>query len=187
MTSIRVLALVSLALAAACTVSSSSSQDPTVVGGIEAAITAVPPSVFCVQITTAGSRSTLNNFDVSPGTSALLTINNLAVGTTTFSALAFANPCSFINGTQPTWASTPATATVLPGQKASLALRLSQVGSATVDVSFDDAGISDSVDAGVDASAPDLARVCKEDGPCTSSAECCSHQCMPIFNTCTAL
>jgi hypothetical protein len=174
----------SLSLVAACiTQPGGQAGGSSAVGSASAAIAVVPPSVSCVRILAAGSRSVSTDFDVTPGQSALLVMNDLPVGDVTFSAYAYASPCAFASGTQPTWSARPTAAVISAGQQTHLALHLGQVGSAGIDITFDgpDGGADD--DGGTGGNIPDLgAPMCTPSGAtCTSNNECCSGMCEALF------
>ncbi|MDB4969876.1 MAG: Tryptophan synthase alpha chain [Myxococcales bacterium] len=119
------------------------------VGSAVARITQVPPQVGCVSITAAGNRTVTNNFDVTPGQSALLHVSNLPVGSLAFTASAYGNACNAIGMAQPTWSSTaPFFAPVTPGGVTSLTLTLVPTGGANIGIDFSsDGGVN--IDGGV--------------------------------------
>ncbi|HXU71453.1 MAG TPA: hypothetical protein VN947_19105 [Polyangia bacterium] len=111
------------------------------VGDAVARITSVPPMVGCVSITAAGSRSVTNNFNVTPGQSATLTIKNLPTGNVSFTAAAFSSACNAIAGTQANWFSgAPFVANISAGVVTSLMLTLEPTGGAVIGINFDTDG-----------------------------------------------
>src|SRR4051812_43623603 len=78
------------------------------VGGLQAAIAVVPPSIHCLRID-AGSVSA--DFQVTPGQSAMVTLPELPAGSLALRARAYAASC----GGQATWASSEVTATIQAG------------------------------------------------------------------------
>lgn len=107
-------------------------------GRAVARITSVPPNVACVSITVAGPDNTvIDNFDVVPMQSALLTLNNLPVGDDLFSAAAYDVPCTFIAGAQPSWLSTTVVPSVISaGTITNVSLDLEPAGGANVGINF---------------------------------------------------
>lgn len=140
-------------------------------GTAQAAVTNVPSdgTVACIAITSTGSWSTTQSFDVTPGQSSVFTLDGIPVGTVRFDGAAFSTPCASVTpSSAPTWVSTPVLASVVPGQPTLVTLALHQAGGAGVGVDFD----------------PEPA--CRSAGlPCFSGAECCSGSCS-ANNTCQA-
>jgi hypothetical protein len=123
------------------------------VGSVEAAIALVPPSIHCMRIRAAAGPTVVNNdFPVTPGQSALLTLQDLPVGPLAVRAFAYAGSC----GTQPTWASAPATVTIQAGAVTPVALTLEPVGGADVDIGFGSDGGTPVDDMAAQDMAPDL-------------------------------
>jgi hypothetical protein len=117
------------------------------IGRAVARITSVPPQVTCVSLTVAGPDHTIiDNFDVTPGQPALLTLNNLPVGEDLFSAAAYDVPCNFITGAQPSWLSTAVVpAFISAGTVTNVSLDLEPAGGANVGINFGggDGGVGD--------------------------------------------
>jgi hypothetical protein len=111
------------------------------VGDAVARITSVPPMVGCVSITAAGSRNVTNNFNVTPGQPATLTMKNLPTGNVSFTAAAFSSACNAIAGTQANWFSgAPFVANISAGVVTSLMLTLEPTGGAVIGINFDTDG-----------------------------------------------
>lgn len=146
MRSLVLVGVISIAFTACLSGSTVDGQLGGPVGSAVARITSVPPMVGCVSITAAGSsRTVVDNFSVTPGQPATLTLGNLPVGNVAFSAAAYAQGCNAIGGAQPSWASTsPFFAPVAAGQITSLTLTLEPTGGATIGINFDgDGGTGD--------------------------------------------
>src|SRR5436305_1973936 len=96
------------------------------VGRAVARITQVPADVGCVAIVVTGAgRTVVDTFDVVPGQSATLQLDNLPVDEDAFSASAFSNGCSAIAGAQPAWATvTPFYAPIAAGAGTALTVTL---------------------------------------------------------------
>jgi hypothetical protein len=110
-------------------------------GDAVARITNVPPMVGCVSITAAGSRSVTNNFGVTAGQSATLTMKNLPTGNVAFSAAAFSVGCASIAGAQANWSTTsPFVTSISAGNVTTLMLTLAPTGGAVISVGFDTDG-----------------------------------------------
>jgi hypothetical protein len=111
------------------------------VGTAVARISTVPSGVGCVQIKVVGSRTVKHSFDVTPGQSATLAMNDLPVGDDAFSASAYAVACNAIAGAQPSWATTSAFgATIGAGTLTSLTLTLQPTGGAVIGIDWGDGG-----------------------------------------------
>jgi hypothetical protein len=128
----------------ACSASSGTSGGSEAIGEATAAITKVPTNVACVDITiaqTADDRVIDQKFTVTPGQGAVLTFHGLPLGAVTFSGLAYPVACSSVTAsTVATWATDPVAATLSPGVTANVALGFHAPGTASVGISFDDAG-----------------------------------------------
>jgi len=125
----RALVLSSMLLAAC-----SNDQGP--VGEATATITQVPAGVACIQIQVVGTRTVIKNVDVMTGQSTVVSLPNLPAGPDTFSAVAFAVPCSVSNGAVANWASDPVVATVAAGGVTPVTLAMHAVGGANVGIDF---------------------------------------------------
>jgi hypothetical protein len=111
------------------------------VGTAVARITQVPSGVGCVSIKVVGTRTVRHSFDVTPGQSATLSMNDLPVGDDAFSASAYAVACNAIAGAQPSWATTSAFgATIGAGTLTSLTLTLQPTGGAVIGIDWGDGG-----------------------------------------------
>jgi hypothetical protein len=116
-----------------------STGDDSMIGEAEARIAQVPGDVSCIKITVAGSRSVTHPFDVTPGQSSVLSLKGLPVGDVTVAGQAFSTTCSAIGmGTEPTWLSDPAPATLVAGVPVGLKVTLHKNGEANIDVDFED-------------------------------------------------
>jgi hypothetical protein len=125
----------------ACLTACSAAKNPQTASGIaEAVIAQVPPQVNCVRLIVTAAQSVNHDFDVTPGQSAVLRLDNLPVGNLTVTAFAFANACASAGGTQASWGSSPALASIAPGQVTQLSLTLEPVGGAIVGINFDGDG-----------------------------------------------
>jgi hypothetical protein len=173
----RTHASLALMLALSACSASPPPDDTAAVGSARAAITQVPPSVSCIRLVAAGTRTVINNFDVTPGQSATLTMTNLPVGNLTFTGFAYGSTCALVaNDQQPLWASAPTAATIIPGQTTSLALTLVEVGNATVTINFDtDGGVLDM------SVPPDLTSCLPPGATCKLNSDCCSGTCSLTF------
>ena len=148
---------------------STEAGDAAALGTAQAAITNVPGdgSVACIAITSTGSWSTTQSFDVFPGESTVFTLNGIPTGTVRFDSSAYPTACAQVSpSSTATWVSIPVLATVTAGQMTMVSLSLQQAGSSTVGVDF----------------MPPPA--CRNNGlPCLSGGECCSGTC-GANNTC---
>jgi hypothetical protein len=120
---------------------SSSDEASKLVGTVRAAITSVPPSVFCVEVLASAGRDFSERVDVTPGQPATVTMTNVPAGNVTFTAFAYGRSCA--NPGKPTWASAPTLATVFPSQLTALDLTLQPVGDVAVGIHFGDGGVPD--------------------------------------------
>jgi hypothetical protein len=122
-----------------------------------ARITQVPPDVGCVTITAAGDRTVTGTFDVFPGQSATMQMNDLPVGNIAFSAAAYRQGCSSIAGAQPSWATTsPFYAPIVAGAVTAMTLTLEPTGGAVIGIDFGDGGTGPGGDGGSDGGIADM-------------------------------
>lgn len=95
---------------------------------ITIALMSVPADVFCVEVTvTSSGNTTTRRVDVTPGTSALITVTGLAAGPATVDEKAYGVPCNMVipGTTQPTWvAVAPVAVTLAAGQTTDVAIVL---------------------------------------------------------------
>jgi hypothetical protein len=134
-TGMRLLPALVISVSFAACNSTPSSNDH--VGRAVARITQVPPAVGCVTLTVAGERTVTGTFDVFPGQSATLQMNDLPVGDDAFSAAAYDVGCSAIAGAQPSWSTvTPFYAPIVSGQVTALTLTLEPTGGAVIGIDF---------------------------------------------------
>jgi hypothetical protein len=113
-------------------------------GGVGLFISAVPLNVGCVVVDDVASRVITNTFNVTPGQSARLLMNNLPAGTNVFDAQAYNGACPIAPSAQATWATPSSTVVnILPGTISNLELTLQQVGGANVGLQFGDGGTTD--------------------------------------------
>ena len=121
--------------------SSTNSETEGPVGSAQFAIKIVPNDVQCIQITAAGTRSLTSSFAVTPNQAAQLTMPGLPAGAVTFSALAFAVPCSQVTAASvPGWISAPVVGQVIAGGVIQVTLVMMQAGSANVGIEFPGSG-----------------------------------------------
>jgi hypothetical protein len=158
-------AAATLSAIAACSSSHPVETLDELTGTATVAITNAPADATCIQISVSGARSVIQNFDVSPGESTILSMKTLPLGLDTFSAVAFNSTCAAVVTAQatptppvPTWVTVaPVTTTVAVSPAAAVLLELIHNGNAVVAVNFngDDAAVPD---AGIhDAAAADAA------------------------------
>jgi hypothetical protein len=124
-------ALIAASILVAC---ASAPDRGTAVGSAHAAISAVPPSIFCVRVTAASAEKLV---DVMPGATSTVELDDVPAGQVDFAAFAYGQPCAVVTAqSQPTYASAPTPATILPGQVTALELTLLPVGGAQVGINF---------------------------------------------------
>jgi hypothetical protein len=150
-------------LAPGCASKDDSSSDSEAVGKAQAAVTNVPNdgTVACITITTTGSWTNKQSFDVTPGQSTVFMLDGIPTGTVEFDGAAYPTACSQVPANAvPTWVSAPVLATVTVGQTTTVNLNLQQAGAGNVGVDF--------------MPAP----ACRSNGqPCLTAGECCSGTC----------
>jgi len=124
-------------------------NQPEETGQVMLSVPEIPDDVTCVRVTAAGEfRSSVNDFDVVPGTTLTQSLTKLPVGAVVFSADAYAATCdSVTKSTNPIWLSEEKTVNLVLGRSASLTLTLYKNGRAKVTVEF-----ADQEDGGTDAS-----------------------------------
>ncbi len=123
-------------LAVAC---SSPAADDEAVGVAYVSLAQVPTDAVCLEITVQGVRQVVRSFDTTPGTSPVLPISGLPLGSDQFSAQAFAESCANRSATSlATWISDPVVATVSKSDIAQVTLVMRRNGRADVAVSFQD-------------------------------------------------
>jgi hypothetical protein len=102
-----------------------------------ASITAVPDGVQCVEVqVTIGNNTDTRQFDVKPGTSPVLELNNLSPGAATFLGHAFNAACRNIDESAPDWISDPVPATLKLGIDVTVELLLKKPAAADVGIGF---------------------------------------------------
>jgi hypothetical protein len=108
----------------------------------------IPEDVTCIRVTAAGEfRSSVNDFDVVPGTTLTEALTGLPVGSVVFSANAYNTTCdSVTKSTNPLWISDEKTVNLVLGRSSSVTLTLYKNGRAKVTVDF-----ADQEDGGTDA------------------------------------
>jgi hypothetical protein len=108
----------------------------------------IPEDVTCIRVTATGEfRSSVNDFDVVPGTTLTEALTGLPVGSVSFSANAYAATCdSVTKSTNPLWISDVKTVNLVLGRSSSVTLTLYKNGRAKVTVEF-----ADQEDGGTDA------------------------------------
>jgi hypothetical protein len=68
------------------------------------ALMTVPSDVLCLEVTVAGSSTVTQRFDVTPGTSALITMKGIPTGMATVDEKAYGVACNSVtSSTAPTW------------------------------------------------------------------------------------
>jgi len=160
------------------------SQPQGPVGVVRVAVTMVPMDVGCIVLTATSSRTVTQQFDVMPGSSAVLMMPGVPTGAVTFSAAAFAGPCAMAGDINTaTWVSDPVTVQVAAGMVADVSLVMHRNGSARVGVDFqDDAtatcsdGIKNSTETDVDCGGANMAHICSR---CADGKHCLvGHDCV---------
>jgi hypothetical protein len=162
------------------------------VGQATAAITGVPSMVGCVEIDVNGARKVASRFDVAPGTSPVLQLTGLPLGTDTFVGLAYPSACKAVTSAmQATWISDPVEATLVAQQVATVSLTLHPNGQASVGVGFepDEAGAACAAPqllcAGVCVNVTSDPNNCGACGnACGAGTECVNGQCQCDATSC---
>jgi hypothetical protein len=155
----RALSFVAASTLVACSLTHDGDR-PAAVGRVHAAISAVPPFTFCVQVIASAGRSVNKLVDVTPGQTSSVDLDNVPIGNVDFAAFAYGQACATVtDSTQPSYASAPTPALVQPGQVTALELTLLPVGGAHVGINFgdDDGGVPDMAIPNDLAVGPDLA------------------------------
>lgn len=100
----------------------------------------VPDSVRCIRIdVSAAQRSLSEEFGVTPGTEAVLTLRHLPVGDVTFIGEAFSVSCDAVEMSDSgDWSSAPVTVTIERGQTARVILLMKPNARAQVEVRFEE-------------------------------------------------
>ncbi len=122
-------------------------------GQASLAITSTPADAQCVEVTVQGARTVVQQFAVTPGSSALLPLTGLPVGSDQFSGRAFNLACgSYDAGSVPTWIAAAVGADVSSSAVTNVTLDFVPNGQASVTANFDadDAGAADGGDGGGD-------------------------------------
>jgi hypothetical protein len=97
------------------------------VGEANLAVTTVPPSVQCIQISVAGSSTVTRNLPVTTGGSTIgLSLGQLPLGAATISGQAFSQACTAISGQTPTWIADPQQVVLQAGLVSSLTITFRQ-------------------------------------------------------------
>jgi len=103
----------------------------------------VPPDAQCAVVTTAlrdtPSVSVVNQISLTPGQTAVFTLDNLPVGIVIFNENVFSVACSAVPNASPTWVADPVAATLQPGVPVTVTMNLrrnDQGGSATIQTNF---------------------------------------------------
>jgi hypothetical protein len=167
------------------------SQPNAPVGVVRVAITMVPADVSCISLTAVGSRTATQLFDVTPGSSSVLMMPGLPTGAVTFTALAFAGPCSMAGDiSTANWVSDPVTLQVAAGMVVDVSLVMHRNGRARVGVDFQDDtmaqgtcndGIQNSTETDVDCGGANMAHIC---AACADGKHCLvAHDC--VSGVCT--
>jgi hypothetical protein len=153
-------------LLVACVNPTPTTDDPSLVGRAEAVVSQVPPSVGCIQIT-AGTRTV--SADTTTGQTVTVQLTQLPLGSTTFSALAFAGGCSGVTSASVAdWASAPVVANIAVGQLTQVTLLLEPSGNASVGITFDTNNDL--------ATAPDMATGCvPSKANCIANGQVCGN------------
>jgi hypothetical protein len=86
----------------------------------------------------SGARTIDRRSDVMVGGSTLLPLDQLPLGSDTFSGAAYGTACNAIDGTQPTWTAAATNAFLSAGQRTLVTLVFEPTGSAGVCARFDD-------------------------------------------------
>jgi hypothetical protein len=108
------------------------------------ALVNAPADALCLELsvapTTSASGGRIQLFDVTPGSSPLLTLGGLPSGSATLSARSFGVACAQVQAsTTPTWvASGPVPVTLVAGQPVSTSVVLVRPGSLQVSATFND-------------------------------------------------
>jgi len=146
------LALLSLTAISGCDESATHASLET--GEAMLSLAAIPDDISCIQVTAVGEfRSSVSDFDVTPGESLSQPLTGLPVGAVVFSANAYSGACSTVTkSTIPMWLSDEKTVTVVQGKSSSVTLTLYKNGRAKVTVEF-----ADQEDGGTDAGATSAA------------------------------
>lgn len=101
-------------------------------------LSVVPNDVHCLRITTSGSRTVTNLFEVDPSRSNEFPLQGLPLGPVAMTGEAFAEPCIGIGtGNVPTWLSAVALAEIKRAVRAEVALVLRRNGRANAPITFD--------------------------------------------------
>jgi hypothetical protein len=173
----RGLACVAAVLLGGCASAAPKANEAT--GTASIAITNAPADGTCLQVTVAGYRTVVQDFDLMPGASTVLALSGLPLGSDTFTASAYGSACAMVNTmTVPNWVSDPVTATIAVSPTASVALVMHRDGNASVSVDFPD----EPDGAAPDASMPpcmltSCAGVCVDPASDPNNCGACGHSC----------
>jgi 6-phosphogluconolactonase len=131
---VRALAAVGLTALAACSHPGSGSQR---LGQAIVSLALAPTDVGCVVIQVVGTSTVTSPFDVAPQGSTVFALNDLPLGSDTFTAVAYPTSCALASGATPTWISNSPTVFVVAGAVSQVTLGMSQdAGEGIVSVDF---------------------------------------------------
>jgi alpha-tubulin suppressor-like RCC1 family protein len=112
-------------------------DDPDAVAEVKVAITTVPASIICVQVSITGSASKTSSFTVTSGGDAVFNMGRFPPGSVAVSAKAFDRACADVTSSvQPIWVSVPKTVVLAPGPVMQIQLLLQKNNPRTVAVDF---------------------------------------------------
>jgi hypothetical protein len=130
--------------------------DPEPEAGVASvAVTEVPSDVRCIRVAASGRYDVERKFSVSASSSAVLTLDELPLGTVTFFAESFPVNCALTAGRAPNFVSDPVNALLKAGVATPVTLAMHAQGTADVSIDFPSAG---------DKLAPFVTGVSPEDG-----------------------
>lgn len=113
----------------------------TVTGMAQLEITQIPADVSCIRFTVKGVRTVVRQYGVEQGRSARFLLQNLPLGSDTFSADAYGGACGGVSDAAgPNWVSDIASAIVTLRGVAQVRLMMHRTGRGSVSVDFVDGG-----------------------------------------------
>jgi hypothetical protein len=179
------------ALPIACTQVQGSLDDPALIGSAQAALTVVPADVQCMVVNVTGMATVQRKFDVTPGSSAHLRINQLPIGGAMVVASGYPRTCALTGaGEVPSWFTDAKLVTILPGDattfEMSLQPNVNRAGEGIATVWFNFGG-DGGTDGGQEACVPDCnGKACGPDG-CGGTCGTCPGNYYCNGNTCQCL
>lgn len=108
------------------------------VGSAQIALTSTPSNALCMNLIITGTRTVSANFDLTPGSDSVVSVDGLPVGFDTFSGLVYPVACDAVtDSTTASWQVVPTVANIQPDVVDAVSLKLQTNATATVCLNFE--------------------------------------------------